>query len=386
MSKLEKTSDAIALLHRWYTGDEKELQEALREEHLYAAVAQQIYSARKRAGLNQKQLAERVGTTQSVISRLEDADYGKHSLQMLHRIADALHERLEVTISPTGEINTTAPEDKSMDLSELPDETIREIRKRDWIPLPRNKTEARDILQTCFAPRESYRFAARQGNVTTRKGNPQAIACWLRKLEIEAENMDVGEYDAERLKNDLPELVKLSAQSDGPEHVPDWLRARGVRLIFVKHLPKTYLDGAAMLADDGNPIIGITLRMNRLDNFWFTLFHEIGHVLLHQKQLEEGAIVDEDIDKRDGEVAIEDEANRFAENAWVLPEKWREFKQRSGKHISKKDIAIFAKEISVTPALVAGRIQHELGRHTHFKEFLEEGTIRERLVEVLPVY
>ncbi len=99
MHKRKKTSDARRILGR-ITGDAPKLREAIEEQKLNARIAEMIHGAREATGLTQAQLADLVGTTQSVISRLEDADYEGHSLSMLRRIAEALHHRLEVNLVP----------------------------------------------------------------------------------------------------------------------------------------------------------------------------------------------------------------------------------------------------------------------------------------------
>ena len=96
---MNKTNDAIKIINKMVKED-PELQEMVRESALNAQVSQIIYDARKQAGLTQKQLADLVGTTQSVIARLEDADYEGHSLSMLARIAAALNQKVEIKISP----------------------------------------------------------------------------------------------------------------------------------------------------------------------------------------------------------------------------------------------------------------------------------------------
>ena len=93
-----RKKNAYEFLVEKYVGDDPERLADLEQERINAEVAQELYDARKRAGLSQKQLAERVGTTQSVISRLEDADYGGHSVKMLGRIAQALGQRLKIAI------------------------------------------------------------------------------------------------------------------------------------------------------------------------------------------------------------------------------------------------------------------------------------------------
>lgn len=95
----KKTHDATRILDR-LTGDDPELREMIAEEAVNLQVARMIYDARTSAGLTQKQLADVIGTQQSVIARLEDADYEGHSLSMLRRIAEALNQKLEVRFVP----------------------------------------------------------------------------------------------------------------------------------------------------------------------------------------------------------------------------------------------------------------------------------------------
>lgn len=104
MTNKAKTSDAVQILRSRYVKDDPERQASVEEERLNAQVARMIYGLRNEAGLTQNELAERVGTTQSAISRLEDADYEGHSLSMLNRIAKALNRKL--TVSMTAEDST----------------------------------------------------------------------------------------------------------------------------------------------------------------------------------------------------------------------------------------------------------------------------------------
>jgi ribosome-binding protein aMBF1 (putative translation factor) len=94
-----RTRDAAAILDR-VIGRDRALRARIEAESLGLRVAQQLHDARVAAGLTQSQLAELVGTTQSVISRLEDAEYEGHSLSMLQRVAQALHRRIEIRLVP----------------------------------------------------------------------------------------------------------------------------------------------------------------------------------------------------------------------------------------------------------------------------------------------
>ena len=96
MSQENKTENAAKILHRRYIKDQPERKASIQQERINAQVAQLIYDLRKEAGLSQSQLAEMIGTTQSVISRLEDADYEGHSFSMLEKITRALNRRVRI--------------------------------------------------------------------------------------------------------------------------------------------------------------------------------------------------------------------------------------------------------------------------------------------------
>lgn len=106
---MTKTNDAVEIMTRRYIKDDPALQDLLREASLNAKVAQLIYTARKQANMTQQQLADLIGTKQSVIARLEDADYEGHSLSMLQRIGEALGQRIEIQMVPTEESSLSTP-------------------------------------------------------------------------------------------------------------------------------------------------------------------------------------------------------------------------------------------------------------------------------------
>lgn len=97
---MTKTNDAVEIINRRYIKNDPEIQDLMRQISLNAKVAQLIYTARKQAGLTQQQLADLIQTKQSVIARLEDADYEGHSLSMLQRIGEALGQKIEIRMVP----------------------------------------------------------------------------------------------------------------------------------------------------------------------------------------------------------------------------------------------------------------------------------------------
>jgi ribosome-binding protein aMBF1 (putative translation factor) len=98
----KRTDKAVKILQARYIGDDEKRKASLEEERLNAQVARTIYQMRHESGLTQKQLADLIGTTQSVISRLEDADYEGHSLSMVSRIAEALERKVKVQLVGKG--------------------------------------------------------------------------------------------------------------------------------------------------------------------------------------------------------------------------------------------------------------------------------------------
>jgi ribosome-binding protein aMBF1 (putative translation factor) len=100
MANKRKTKDAVKILHTRYIKDDIKSKELLEKARQQSDIAEKIYQLRKQAGISQAKLAELVGTTQSVISRLEDADYTRHSLEMLRRIATVLHCKVKIEIIP----------------------------------------------------------------------------------------------------------------------------------------------------------------------------------------------------------------------------------------------------------------------------------------------
>ena len=110
--------------------------------------------------------------------------------------------------------------------------------------------------------------------------DPESIAqvAWLKRVEHLAQAQSMGMYDAAQVKTAIPQLMEFTRQVEDIAQVPQYLLSLGIHFLIVPHLPHTYIDGATfMLA--GHPVIALTLRYNRIDNFWFTLMRELAHVV-----------------------------------------------------------------------------------------------------------
>ncbi|PKO77716.1 MAG: transcriptional regulator [Betaproteobacteria bacterium HGW-Betaproteobacteria-15] len=155
----------------------------------------------------------------------------------------------------------------------------------------------------------------------------------------------------------LRELAKLSAFDTGPKLAQEHLSRHGICLVTEKHFAKTYLDGAAML-DGDLPVVGLTLRHNRVDNFWFALFHELVHVGFHLKP-ECPFIADNLEDKGRRNQDFEEEADRITEEALIPAAMWSSSKVRTTH--SLEDAIELAEAAGVHPAIVAGRVRYKTG-------------------------
>ena len=175
--------------------------------------------------------------------------------------------------------------------------------------------------------------------------------------------------------NWLPDLVRLSPYTDGPLRARDLLEKKGIVLIAEPQIPGLTVDGAAFLYE-GIPVIGMTIRKDTLDNFWFTLLHEIGHVILHYRTgLSIGFFDQLDAPSTDEQ---ETEADLFSSNLLIPEERWKRSTARIAK--SPEVIEKFASELGIHPAVVFGRIRKERRDYRIFSDRIGLGDVRKQLI------
>jgi len=184
-----------------------------------------------------------------------------------------------------------------------------------------------------------------------------ALTAWVTRIIICANKIPgLAKYRKGSVNLDLMrELAKCSVQNDGPSSARDFLAEHGIPLIIEPHLPFTYLDGAAILVFSDRPIIGMTLRHDRLDNFWFTLMHELAHVALHSGQENTEFIDDLDTDAK--EDPKEREADELASEALIPKSVWQT--SPASRVPSPEAAHSLAKKLEIHPAIAAGRMRHE---------------------------
>ena len=166
----------------------------------------------------------------------------------------------------------------------------------------------------------------------------------------------------------LKDLAKLSAFSEGPRLAREYLANAGIALVIEPHFKGTYLDGAAML-DQGRPIVALTLRHDRLDNFWFALLHELAHVGKHLDDAH--PFFADDLESPDEQDRKEKEADDMATQALIPPDIWN--KARVRESLSAIDAQTFARQQGISPAIVAGHVRHESGNYRLLARMLGQG-------------
>ena len=159
------------------------------------------------------------------------------------------------------------------------------------------------------------------------------------------------------------------------------MEKQGIHLILLSHLPKTYLDGAAILMPNGTPVIGLTLRYDRIDNFWFCLLHEVAHVARHLSASEPIIIDDLDLHGHDAviEDKIEQEADEWARNGLIPKRVWKK-KPFDGK-VTAAVVVAFAEKLKIHPAIVAGRIRYERKNYKLLSRYIGSNQIRKHFPE-----
>jgi HTH-type transcriptional regulator/antitoxin HigA len=243
-----------------------------------------------------------------------------------------------------------------------------EMLRRGWFGevkggLKEARKQAEELLQAFFgqsfdlkAIPAFYRQKIRSGSAE----DPYAVCAWKTRVLALAGEQEVDQpFNRDHLSATfLQTLVGLSVLRDGPRTAGELLRGQGIRVVIEPQLPGTHLDGAALLTRTGEPVIALTLRHDRIDNFWFTLLHEVAHVKLHLGEDDQDAFFDDlDAAGADGEA----EADAFAANLLIPENGWQQFRQR--RDWSVPAVTRAARSWNISPAIVAGRVRRETRNH-----------------------
>jgi HTH-type transcriptional regulator / antitoxin HigA len=259
---------------------------------------------------------------------------------------------------------------------------IGEITKRGWIKektsfeeLERDVCSFLQIKSLDEEPKISFgsdgatSFNFRRGPITK---EVNWIAAWLRRVEQLAKDQPVGVFDPSKLEEKLPEILSLTSEPEKVANLPGILLDLGIHFVLVKHLSKTYIDGVKFQLGN-NPVIGLSLRYDRIDAFWFTFFHELAHVFLQHSGISLDSL---DVKDEEGSIGIEVEANDLAQKWLVNDEAYKSFVKEHNPYFSQIRIVEFAHKQARHPGIVLGRLQYD--------KYVGYNQLRSLLVKVSP--
>ncbi len=338
----------------------------------------------EQAGLSPRDLVPFIGTRAKVSEILS----GKRPITM--QIARALHANLGIPADvllqqPGGELPSALT---GIEWHRFP---LTEMIARGWIAKSRNPVAEAETLMRGLIRRAGGEHALpaafyRKTDYArlNAKTDPYALKAWCWEVLARANAnplpvpYKVGTVDLVFLR----EVAKLSWSNEGPRLAREFLAKHGIHLICLEHMARTYLDGAALQLADGTPVIGLTLRYDRLDNFWFCLLHELAHVGRHLAGTKGDGFVD-DLSLRHVKGTPrhprEDEADEWAENGLVPAEVWNTSSVKDNP--SSLAVMELAQRLSIHPAIVAGRVRYETGNYRLLSHFVGTGMVRAQLQE-----
>ena len=257
-----------------------------------------------------------------------------------------------------------------------------------WIPAPAYpaSTRSEEILRPFFAEVGTPQLQAAvfyRSSSHIRSGRSMddyALTAWSARVLVRASsNLPTVQYKPGILtENFLRKIAQLSVPETGPLLARDFLREHGIQLVVERHLPRTYLDGAVIMTDKLSPVVGLTLRHDRIDNFWFTLMHELAHLALHLDN--ESSIFYDDLDMETEDDPRERGADYLAGEVLIPDEAWR---QSPASHLRSPEAAEhLAKQLNIHPAIVAGRMRHEFKAYRLLNNLVGHKKVRKLFTEV----
>lgn len=202
-----------------------------------------------------------------------------------------------------------------------------------------------------------------------------AQIAWIYRVSEIAQEMIVARYSPKNVRNAISRLSNLLYAKEEARKVPRILAESGIRFVIVETLPSAKIDGACFWLNEQSPVIGMSLRYDRIDNFWFVLRHELEHVL--QKHGQAAVMLDTELEGDRagvGDNILNEEriANKAATDFTVSSQAINSFVARKSPFFKERDILGLANTLKVHPGLVVGQIQHITGRYNIFRQHLEK--------------
>jgi HTH-type transcriptional regulator / antitoxin HigA len=250
---------------------------------------------------------------------------------------------------------------------------VAEMIKRGWI-------KAKDVRDVSAVRSELMRFfqanriedieflphAAKKTHVNTAATPPQLA--WLYRVKQIASGMLVARYSPQSVSSAISKLKSLLFSAEEARKAPRILAESGIRFLLVEALPSSKIDGVCFWLNEASPVVALTTRFDRIDNFWFVLRHELEHVLRRHGQASDTTMLDAELEgERAGTSDRVEEEERVANEAaadFCVPKKMMDaFYVRKAPLFREADIVAFSRMIKVHPGLIAGQLRHKTNKY-----------------------
>ncbi len=254
---------------------------------------------------------------------------------------------------------------------------VSEMIKRRWIDAEdvRDVPKVQAALTKFFGAKSAEEIeilphAAKKTHVSS-EATPVQLA-WLYRVKEIAGEMLTARYSEETVLGAVEALKKLLLSAEEARKVPRILAEAGIRFLLVEALPGSKIDGVCFWLDDSSPVVALTVRFDRIDNFWFVLRHELEHVIrFHGKT---AMMLDAELEgERAGvgpNVADEERLANAAAAEFCVPQKQLDrFISKKSPFFAERDFLGFARTIQIHPGIVAGQLQHRTERYDRFRTY-----------------
>jgi len=294
------------------------------------------------------------------------------TLSMIRALNKGLNIPAEVLLNEPG---ASLADGEDIEWERFP---LREMINRKWIQASAKdaRDKAEELIREFFAPLggvQNSPILYKRSFIRAARGmNDYALDAWRARVLMRALEHTAPDYKKSLISKEfLREVVRLSRAENGPLLARDYLMSYGIIFIYERHLPRTYLDGASFLTPKGNPVVALTLRYDRLDNFWFVLMHELIHVWKHLSGDVE--IFIDDLDHSDVSNPDEKEADDLATEILVPTKEWESSEASLGSAFGVQELA---ERLRIHPAIVAGKIRREENNYRKLNNLVGHGEVR----------
>ncbi len=233
-----------------------------------------------------------------------------------------------------------------------------ELAKWGWTKKANSNNEKINNLWEFFGVTSFYNlklvYSALFRKSCNKNASPYALAAWIEIGLKEASTINAKKFNKSFLKSNISNFKKLTLENNPIEFMPklkNLCKNCGIAFSILPHLKKTYANGATKWISPDKALLLLSLRFKCIDIFWFSFFHELGHILLHSKK-------DIFIECENTPDEFEEEADKFAADTLIIKKEYNSF-LKDNKHFNLEDIQNFSNKVGVNPAIVIGRLEHD---------------------------